>query len=57
VGHLSVPGEIEVTSITRNNEAFVPRLGTEFQDGDLIYLSVLSTAMGRVEDMLGLERR
>ena len=57
VGQLSVPGELEVIAITRNNEAFVPRAGTEFQEGDLIYLSVLSTAMSRAEDMLGLERR
>lgn len=57
VGQLSVPGEIGVVSITRNNEAFVPRAGTEFREGDLIHLSVLSTAMSRVEEMLGLERR
>jgi trk system potassium uptake protein TrkA len=57
VGQLLVPGEIEIVSITRKNEAFVPRSGTEFREGDLIHLSVSSTAMGRVEDMLGLERR
>jgi trk system potassium uptake protein TrkA len=57
VGQLSVPGEIGVVSITRENEAFVPRAGTEFREGDLIHLSVLSTAMSRVEEMLGLERR
>jgi trk system potassium uptake protein TrkA len=57
VGQLSVPGEIAVVSITRSNEAFVPRAGTEFQAEDLICLSVLSTAMSRLEEMLGLERR
>jgi trk system potassium uptake protein TrkA len=57
VGQLSVPGEIAVVSITRSNEAFVPRAGTEFQAEDLICLSVLATAMSRLEDMLGLERR
>lgn len=57
VSQLSVPGEIAVVSITRNDQAFVPRSGTEFQEGDLIHLSVLSSAMGRVEEMLGLERR
>lgn len=57
VGQLSVPGEIAVVSITRSNEAFVPRAGTEFQEADLVHLSVLSTAMSRLEEMLGLERR
>ncbi len=57
VGQLLVPGEISVISITRNNEAFLPRAGTEFQEGDLIHLAVLATGMGRLEEMLGLERR
>ncbi len=57
VGQLQVPGEISVVSITRSNEAFLPRAGTEFQEGDLINLAVLTTAMGRLEQMLGLERR
>ncbi|HEX8990833.1 MAG TPA: TrkA family potassium uptake protein [Anaerolineales bacterium] len=57
VAQLSVPGEIAVVSITRSSEAFMPRLGTEFQDGDMIVLSVLTTSMSRLEEMLGLERR
>ncbi len=57
VAQLSVPGEIAVVSITRNDQAFLPVHGTEFQEGDIIYLSVLSSAMDRLEEMLGLERR
>ncbi len=57
VGQLTVPGEIAVVAIIRASEAFLPRAGTEFQEGDLIHLSVLSTAMSRLEEMLGLERR
>ncbi len=57
VAQLSVPGEIGVVSITRNDQAFIPVLGTEFKEGDLIHLSVLSSAMDRLEEMLGLERR
>jgi trk system potassium uptake protein TrkA len=57
VKQLLVPDEIGVVSITRDNHAFIPVGGTEFQEGDLIYLTVLSAAMGRLEDMLGLERR
>jgi trk system potassium uptake protein TrkA len=57
VKQLLVPEEISVVSITRRTQAFIPVGGTEFQEGDLVYLSVLSTAMSRLEDMLGLERR
>ena len=57
VAQLSVPGEISVASITRNDQAFIPVFGTEFKEGDLIHLSVLSSAMDRLEEMLGLERR
>jgi trk system potassium uptake protein TrkA len=57
VAQLSVAGEITVVSITRNDQAFIPVYGTEFQAGDLIHLSVISSAMDRLEEMLGLERR
>ena len=57
VAQLSVPGEIEVVAITRQDQAFLPVHGTEFKEGDLIHLSVLSSAMDRLEEMLGLERR
>ena len=57
VAQLSIPGEIMVVSITRNDQAFLPVRGTEFKKGDLIHLSVLSSAMDRLEEMLGLERR
>ncbi len=57
VGQLNVPGEVLVVSITRNNEAFIPDLGTEFREGDMIHLVVLTAAMERLEEMLGMERR
>jgi Trk K+ transport system NAD-binding subunit len=46
-----------VISITRNEQAFIPSTGTVFQDGDLLKIVVLSSAMERLEEMLGLERR
>ncbi len=55
--HLNVPGEIMVVSITRNDHAFVPVTGTEFHEGDLIHLAVLSSAMDRLEELLGMEGR
>jgi trk system potassium uptake protein len=57
VNQLNVPGELMVVSITRNEQAFIPIIGTVFQDGDLLKLVVLSSAMARLEEMLGLERR
>ncbi|MGB8214605.1 MAG: TrkA family potassium uptake protein [Anaerolineales bacterium] len=57
VYQLNVPGEVMVISIVRNEQAFIPIVGTEFQAGDLINLVVLSSAMERLEALLGLERR
>lgn len=56
VAQLNVPGEVLVTAITRNEHTFIPVSGTEFQDGDVIYLAVIPSAMQRLEEMLGLER-
>jgi len=53
---LNIPGELMVTAITRDNRTFIPVSGTEFQDGDIIYLAVIPSAMVRLEELLGLER-
>jgi trk system potassium uptake protein TrkA len=55
--HLNVPGEIMVLTITRNDHAFVPTTGTEFKEGDLVHLVVISSAMNRLEELLGMEGR
>jgi len=57
VMQLNIPGEIMVVSITRNDHAFVPASGTEFHEGDIIHLVVLSSAMDRLEELLGMEGR
>jgi trk system potassium uptake protein TrkA len=57
VNQLNVPGELLVASITRNEQAFIPTTGTEFQEGDILNLVVLSSAMESLEEMLGLTRR
>lgn len=54
---LNVPGEVMVIAITRNAQAFIPTSGTEFHESDLINLVVLSSAMGRLEELLGMEGR
>jgi trk system potassium uptake protein TrkA len=57
VMHMNVPGEVMVVSITRNDHAFIPVTGTEFHEGDLVHLVVLSSAMDRLEELLGMEGR
>lgn len=55
VRDLHIPGEVNVIAITRENTAILPQSGTEFLAGDLIHLAVLSSTMGRVEALLGVE--
>jgi Trk K+ transport system NAD-binding subunit len=57
VMQLNVPGEIMVVAVTRNDHAFVPAAGTEFHEDDLVHLVVLSSAMDRLEELLGMEGR
>jgi trk/ktr system potassium uptake protein len=56
VAQMNIPGEVAVTAITRNDHTFIPVSGTEFQEGDIIYLAVIPSAMLRLEELLGLER-
>jgi trk system potassium uptake protein TrkA len=56
VAQMNIPGEMMVIAITRNVHTFVPVSGTEFQEGDVIYLAVIPSAMLRLEELLGLER-
>jgi trk system potassium uptake protein TrkA len=54
VNHITVPGEVNVVAITRQGEAMMATLGTEFQPGDLVYFAVQASAMDRLETLLGL---
>jgi trk system potassium uptake protein TrkA len=54
VNQLTVPGEVNITAITRQGKAFLPSLGAEFRAGDVIHLAVLAAAMERIEELLGL---
>ncbi len=57
VSQMNIPGEVSVTAITRSDHTFIPVSGTEFQEGDVLYLAVIPSAMNRLEEMLGIERR
>lgn len=54
VRDLSVPGEVNVITITRDGKAMLPTLGTSFQAGDVVHLAVLSSALDRIERLLDL---
>lgn len=54
VSVLNVPGEVLVIAMTREDKAFLPTLGTEIREGDLIHFSVLAAAMDRLEQLLGM---
>lgn len=56
VSQMNIPGEVLVTAITRDDQTFIPVSGTEFRDGDIMYLAVIPSAMIRLEELLGLER-
>jgi trk system potassium uptake protein TrkA len=57
VAQMNIPGEVAVTAIRRDDHTFIPVSGTEFQEGDVLYLTVIPSAMDRLEELLGIERR
>ncbi|MBM6775059.1 potassium channel family protein [Olsenella profusa] len=53
VRELSVLGEIQVVAISRNNETFLPTLGTVLEHGDVVYAAVASSASSKFAHILG----
>ena len=56
VNQVNIPGEVMVIAVTRDEQTFIPVSGTEFREKDIVHLSVIPSAMARLEGMLGLER-
>lgn len=54
VSHLTASGETNIVAITRNNRAFIPTLGTVLEAGDIVSVSVMMSAMQRLNHLLGL---
>lgn len=52
VDNLTVSGEMNVISITRNGKTFIPMSGTVLQKNDLLHLAVLATSSDRLRKML-----
>jgi trk system potassium uptake protein TrkA len=51
---LTVVGEFHVVAVSRQNQTFLPTLGTQLQKGDVIYCSVLGTSAKKFKHVLGL---
>jgi trk system potassium uptake protein TrkA len=56
IAQINIPGEVAVIAITRNDHTFIPVSGSEFQEGDTVYIAVIPSAMERLEELLGIER-
>jgi len=54
VNELTVPGEIVVAAITRDDKTYMPTLGAIFKDKDIIHLTVAASSMDRLKALLGL---
>jgi trk system potassium uptake protein TrkA len=53
VKDLVVPSEINIVSITRQGVAFIPTLGSQFKEGDVIQVAILATALERFKTLFG----
>jgi trk system potassium uptake protein TrkA len=51
---LTIPNEIFVAAITRDDKTFMPTLGAIFQEKDVIHLVVAASSMDRLKALLGL---
>jgi len=54
VNELTASGELMVVAISRGGKTFLATLGTVFQEGDVVHLAVLSTAVDRLKALLAM---
>ena len=55
VNDLTIPGDVTVIAINRQNRTMLPTLGTVFQSGDQVFLAVIHSAAARLNSMLASE--
>ena len=53
VREVTAIGEVEGVAVSRNNETFIPTLGTVLEHGDVIYAAVASSASAKFRSMVG----
>ena len=54
VNDLTVPGEIQVTAITRGNKTEIPMSGAVFYEKDIIHMAVESSSTSHLKALLGM---
>jgi Trk K+ transport system NAD-binding subunit len=54
VKDVTVSNEIAIIAITRQGAAFIPSLGSQFKEGDLVHAVVLASSLERFKTLLGL---
>jgi len=54
VKDLTVSSEINIVAITRQGAAFIPTLGSQFKEGDVVHVAIQASALGRFKTLLGL---
>lgn len=54
IADLTIVGECQVVAVSRQNQTFLPTLGTQLQKGDVVYFSVLGTSAKKLKHVLGL---
>ncbi len=51
---VTAPGEFAVCALSRQNQTFLPTLGTVLQKGDVLYFNVMASSVKQFKHMLGL---
>jgi trk system potassium uptake protein len=54
VKDLVVSSEINIVAITRQGAAFIPTMGSQFKDGDVVHVAILASSLKRFKTLLGL---
>ncbi len=54
VKDLTISGEIIIISITRQGGAFIPTLGSQFKEGDVLHAVISASSLERFKNLLGL---
>ena len=51
---ITAAGEFSVCALSRQNQTFIPTLGTVLQKGDVVYCNVLVSSVKQFKHVLGL---
>jgi trk system potassium uptake protein TrkA len=54
IADLTMPGEFHVVAVSRQNQTFLPTLGTLLQKGDVVHFAVLTASVSKFKHLLGL---